>query len=124
MNVYTEENLIKMSVHTLRVILRSEFGGVPGICNKNELISQIWNIQSGEDAPVRSTKGRKPLGEFITPINNEIVLADPSAEKVEGIVRGVVEVNNSGYAFLKVKNNDGESTNYFISKNLVKKLKC
>ena len=41
MERYTEEKLNKMSVHTLRVILRSEFGGVPGVCNKSELINKI-----------------------------------------------------------------------------------
>lgn len=121
MSIYTEENLTKMSVHTLRVILRSEFGGVPGICNKNELISQILSIQGGADAPVRSTKGRKPLGEFITPINNEIVLYDPEAEKVEGTVKGIVELNENGYAFLRVKGEDCKYLSYFMPKNLVKK---
>ena len=45
MGKYTEEKLNKMSVHTLRVILRSEFGGVPGVCNKNELMSLYPNAR-------------------------------------------------------------------------------
>ena len=121
MKVYTEENLNKMSVHTLRVILRSEFNGLPGVCNKNELIDQILKIQAGAQAPARSTKGRKPLGEFITPINNEIELADSYVQKEEGVVKGVVELNETGYGFLRVEEKDGSSANYFIPKTLAKR---
>lgn len=121
MNVYTEERLMKMSVHTLRVILRSEFNGLPGVCNKNELISQILSIQSGKEAPARSTKGRKPLGEFITPINGEVSLADSGVDKSEGVVKGIVELNEAGYGLLWSEIKDGVYADYFLAKPLVKK---
>lgn len=121
MERYTEEKLMKMSVHTLRVILRSEFNGVPGVCNKSELIEQILSIQSGGDAPTRSTKGRKPLGEFITPINTELVFSDVSEDVEEStFIKGVFELNEEGYGLVRRLEN-GTNKDYFVSNSFVKR---
>ncbi|MBR2336350.1 MAG: hypothetical protein IKA61_00165 [Clostridia bacterium] len=117
MSVYTEEKLMQMSVHTLRVVLRTEFNGVPGVCNKSELIDQILSIQAGGKAPSRSTKGRKPLGRFITPIDATVSLADEAVGKER--VRGLVELCDEGYANLKVKRGSGTFTDCFIPRILV-----
>ena len=119
MERYTEEKLNKMSVHTLRVILRSEFGGVPGVCNKSELINQILDIQAGASAPARSTKGRKPLGEFITPISEEISFSDVDEDE-NCIKKGVFEINADGYGFVRV-NKGAELVDFFVPKTIVKK---
>ena len=119
MERYTEDKLNKMSVHTLRVILRSEFNGVPGVCNKSELISQILDIQGGASAPSRSTKGRKPLGEFITPVREEITFADV-AEDESNVKKGVFELNADGYGFVRVNKNT-EFVDFFVPKTVVKK---
>ena len=119
MERYTEEKLNKMSVHTLRVILRSEFNGVPGVCNKSELISQILDIQGGASAPLRSTKGRKPLGEFITPIGEDITFADVTEDE-SNVKKGVFELNAEGYGFVRVNKNT-EFVDFFVPKTLVKK---
>ncbi len=119
MERYTEEKLNKMSVHTLRVILRSEFNGVPGVCNKNELISQILDIQAGASAPPRSTKGRKPLGEFITPLREEISFSDVDEDE-ELVKKGVFELNADGFGFVRVNKLDG-FVDFFVPKTLVKR---
>ena len=119
MERYTEEKLNKMSVHTLRVILRSEFNGVPGVSNKGELISQILDIQSGASAPARSTKGRKPLGEFITPISEELTFSDAESDE-DTIKRGVFEQNADGYGFVRVNKGLG-FVDYFVPKTIAKK---
>lgn len=38
---YTYEELMNIGIHDLRIILREEFGGIPGIVNKEGLIKQI-----------------------------------------------------------------------------------
>lgn len=119
MERYTEDKLSKMSVHTLRVILRSEFNGVPGVCNKGELIAQILDIQAGASAPSRSTKGRKPLGEFITPVREEITFADV-ADDDSNVKKGVFELNADGYGFVRVNKNT-ELVDFFVPKTTVKK---
>ncbi len=119
MERYTEDKLSKMSVHTLRVILRSEFNGVPGVCNKGELIAQILDIQAGASAPSRSTKGRKPLGEFITPAREEITFADV-ADDDSNVKKGVFELNADGYGFVRV-NKNAELVDFFVPKTTVKK---
>lgn len=119
MERYTEDKLNKMSVHTLRVILRSEFNGVPGVCNKSELIAQILDIQAGASAPSRSTKGRKPLGEFITPIKEEITFVDVEEDE-SNVKKGVFELNADGYGFVRVNKNT-EFVDFFVPKTIVKK---
>ena len=123
MNLYTREDLNAMSVHTLRVVLRTDFKGVPGVMNKAELIDKILSIQSGEKPPVRSTKGRKPLGEFLTPADIELHLSD--FEGVDGdvpqSVKGVLELHAEGYGFIRLGGLDITPSDVYVSKTLIKK---
>ena len=58
--IYTREILSGKGIHTLRVILREEFGGTPGTMPKEQLIKKILEIQETKIVPVRNPKGRKP----------------------------------------------------------------
>ena len=116
---YTEDELKGMSIHTLRVVLRSDFGGVPGIHNKNGLIAEILRIQSGEVKPVRSPKGRKPLDEIPLLFNPEIAFAEDLEREDGGTVKGVFELSSEGYGFLKDLNLQSSSKDIFVTKTIV-----
>ena len=128
MATYTKDDLLAMSVHTLRVVLRTDFKGVPGVLNKNELIDKILSIQSGEKPPVRSTKGRKPLDEFLTPADLELRFEDFESDdsEVPTSVCGVLELHAEGYGFIRRGGLKISRSDAFVSKALVKKysLKC
>ena len=59
--VYTREQLIRTSIHDLRVIVRTEFGGTPGGNNKEQLIEMVINFQKTGQVPKRNPRGRKCL---------------------------------------------------------------
>ena len=123
MNLYTKEDLNAMSVHTLRVVLRTDFKGVPGVSNKAELINKILSIQSGEKPPVRSTKGRKPLGEFLTPADIELHFNDfdSASGEVPQTAKGVLEIHADGYGFIRGNDLSITLQDVYVSKTLIKK---
>ena len=49
---YTEESLKKISIHDLRVIMRS-VGGTPSTLNKKQLIEEILKIQKKKKSDFR-----------------------------------------------------------------------
>ena len=55
--IYTHEILSGKGIHTLRVILREEFGGTPGTMPKEQLIKKILEIQETKIVPARNPKG-------------------------------------------------------------------
>lgn len=133
---YTCEELKNIGIHDLRIILREEFGGIPGIVNKEGLIKQILYLQDTGARPVRIVKaGRPPLRpphpvkdtEFAT----GITFADPKSEeernecKPDGNVyseTGVFELNqNENYGFLRVVNYDNSPRDVFVSPMLIRK---
>lgn len=136
---YTCEELKNIGIHDLRIILREEFGGIPGIVNKEGLIKQILYLQDTGARPVRIVKaGRPPLrpphpvkdAEFAT----GITFADPKSEeereernecKPDGNVyseTGVFELNqNENYGFLRVVNYDNSPRDVFVSPMLIRK---
>lgn len=57
--MYSLDELKGYSIYPLREILRN-LGGVPANLKKPELIAGILEIQSGEKAPSRSNRGRRP----------------------------------------------------------------
>lgn len=107
--VYTHDMLAGKGIHTLRVILREEFGGTPGTLPKEKLIAKILEIQETKVVPERSTKGRKPYkkeSEFPTGVvgvmKRETLLSDDE--------RGVCELNDSTSA------HETELGGYFVER--------
>lgn len=123
MALYTKEDLSAMTVHTLRVVLRTDFKGVPGVMNKEELIDKILSIQAGENPPVRSTKGRKPLDTFLTPVDVEIQLGDFGEFEgdVPSSVKGILEIHRDGYGFIRRNALSITSQDVYVGKPLIKK---
>ena len=123
MALYTKEDLSAMTVHTLRVVLRTDFKGVPGVMNKDELIDKILSIQAGEKPPVRSTKGRKPLGTFLTPVDVEIQLGDFGEFEgdVPSSVKGILEIHRDGFGFIRRNALSITSQDVYVGKSLIKK---
>ncbi len=118
MAIYTEEDLMGMSVHTLRIILR-ENNGVPGILNKNELIRQILEIQSGETTPIRSPKGRKPLEGHLSPIGMDISFSDVEPENTK-MASGYFDLHADGYGYIRKDFSTFSTADVFVSKAVAK----
>ncbi len=118
MAIYTEEDLMGMSVHTLRIILR-ENNGVPGILNKNELIRQILEIQSGEITPTRSSKGRKPLEGHLSPIGLDISFSDVEPENLN-MASGYFDLHADGYGYIRKDFSTFSTADVFVSKAMAK----
>ena len=45
MTKFTEEELKTMSIHSLRVVFRMNFGGAPKTMRKGEIIQKILDVQ-------------------------------------------------------------------------------
>ena len=133
---YTYDDLKNIGIHDLRIILREDFGGIPGVVNKDGLIKQILSLQDSGALPVRITKaGRPPLrparptdeAEFA----DGITVADSATEekrpvgKTETLVHtesGVFELNqNENYGFLRVVNYDNSPRDVFVSPLQIRK---
>ena len=108
MTKYTEDELKTMSIHSLRVVFRMNFGGAPRTMRKGEIIQKILDVQSGGEVPTRSTKGRKPLeSQYAKKDEKELNLKDwtecvfeeEGGEKRD--VRGFLELHVDGYEYFK-----------------------
>lgn len=121
--IYTQEELKGMSIHTLRVILRSDFKGVPGTNSKQELIRLILKIQAGEEIPVRSTKGRKPL-EATATFEKELTFSDNGdVHNFEtGFIKGVFEKHADGFGYVLRNGVHFSKKDVFVRETFVKRL--
>lgn len=111
-----------MSIHSLRVVLRSDFNGVPGTNNKAELIRLILKIQSGEEIPVRSTKGRKPLDNAVNS-ERELIFSDSVDEQFaeKGWIKGLFEKSSDGFGFIRREDFSFSKCDVFVRETLVKR---
>ena len=80
-------------------------------------------IQSGEEIPVRSTKGRKPLDATITAIDKDIVFNDvgdgPNGETCW--TKGVFEKHENGYGYVRGEDCSITSNDAFVRETFVKR---
>ena len=126
MTKYTEDELKTMSIHSLRVVFRMNFGGAPRTMRKGEIIQKILDVQSGGEVPTRSTKGRKPLeSQYAKKDEKELNLKDwtecvfeeEGGEKRD--VRGFLELHVDGYGYLRDVNYNFESLKVFVAHTLI-----
>ncbi|MBQ4099191.1 MAG: hypothetical protein IJC87_03630 [Clostridia bacterium] len=119
---YTKEELNNLSIHSLRVILRSDFNGAPRTLGKQELIKHILMIQSGEEVPTRSTKGRKPLERVATNPEKELFFSDVGAQDGGfGNVKGVFEKHLDGYGYVRVGGYSFSERDVLVRETFVKR---
>lgn len=106
-NDYSE----KYTIGSLRKIL-SQLGGTPGTKNKDELISEILKIESGEITPTRSKRGRPPRGAGGRNENVAVVSQCSDGDTAYGVLEFVAE----GYGFLRAENCDNSPKDSFVAK--------
>lgn len=119
---YTKEELNNLSIHSLRVILRSDFNGAPRTLSKQELIKHILMIQSGEEVPTRSTKGRKPLEVSAKNSEKELVFSDSDTKEGSiGNVKGIFEKHLDGYGYVRVEGYSFSEHDVLVRETFVKR---
>ncbi|MBQ7642901.1 MAG: hypothetical protein IJS67_03265, partial [Clostridia bacterium] len=132
---YTEESLKKISIHDLRVIMRS-VGGTPSTLNKKQLIEEILKIQKSAVLPSRNARGRKALdltrsqyadvafGNAVNFIDDKGDVGENTLTLHDGTGRGkasgIVEIMPDGYGFL-CSRKGFKRGNVFVGKALISK---
>lgn len=134
--MYSLDELKGYSIYPLREILRN-LGGVPANLKKPELIASILEIQSGEKAPSRSNRGRRPstpvTGDKINYIKDgfpKVAVSEdgtaegeqPSAYQGKGsAASGILELHADGYGFLRGRNYETDGvTDVYVAKNVIR----
>lgn len=131
---FTKEELETLHLTILREIGRQIGVRAPAAKNKETLAANIISIQSGKIKPVEQSKFGAPpkikpdVSEFYEKENykeyNDCVVDSRVELKSAGQefrVEGVLEIQPSGYGFLRAKNYENSSEDIFVSQPIIKK---